>query len=158
MSDDTAATPDPASDQPPAEKTFTQAQVDKIISNRLPEFESYKTKAEQLDALTETAKTEAEKAADWKARAEAAEVELSWRDTQLLRQEVAAAKGLDPRLWGRVQGETREEIEADINELQQGFAPAARKSSPMRSGASNDQQLNKKERAVQALRGVRESR
>jgi hypothetical protein len=149
---------DPAQDQEQGEKTFTQAQLDKIISNRLPEYESYKTKAGQLDALTETAKTAQEQEADWKAKAEAAETELAWRDTLLMRQEVAAAKGLDSRLWSRIQGETREEIEADISELQGFAAPATRRAPPLRSGASNDQQTTAKERAAQALRGARESR
>jgi hypothetical protein len=158
MSDAPDATPDPAQDQPEqgeqGEKTFTQKQLDKILANNRREMETLKGKAEQFDALTETAKTETEKAADWKSKAEAAETELAWRDTLLLRQEIAAAKGLDSRLWSRVQGETRDEIEADISELQ-GFGTPARRTS-LRSGASNDQQTTAKERAANALRGARD--
>jgi hypothetical protein len=154
MSEPIEATPDPAEDQPPAEKTFTQAQLDKIIANRLPEYENLKGKADQFDALTQTAQSAQEQEADWRAKAEAAETELAWRDTLLLRQEIAAVKGLDPRMWSRIQGETREEIEADIGELQ-GFAVPVKRP-PLRSGASNDQQTTAKERAAQALRGARE--
>jgi hypothetical protein len=162
MSEDNVETPaDQASagESPQAEKTFTQAQLDKIISNRLPEFESYKAKAAQFDALTASAQTAEEQQAEWKAKAEAADSEIAWRDTLLLRQEVAASKGLDPRLWGRVRGETKEEIEADIGELQ-GFSapPAKRQATSLKSGASNDQQTTAKERAAQALRGAREAR
>jgi len=144
---------DPAQD-PPGEKTFTQTQLDKIISNRLPEFESYKAKATQFDALTESAKSAEQAEADWKAKAETAESELAWRDTLLLRQELAAAKGLDARMWSRIKGESKEEIETDIGELQ-GFT-VSKRPTPLKSGASADQQTTAKERAAQALRGVRE--
>jgi hypothetical protein len=153
---------DPAQDDAPAEKTFTQAQLDKIISNRLPEFESYKAKAAQLDALTETAQTAEERQAEWQARVEQAETELAWRDTLLLRQELAAKAGVDPGWWGRIRGETPEEIEADIQELLTGGGPSGRQSTrrptPLRSGASGDQKLDKKELAAQAFRGAREAR
>jgi len=139
-----------------ADKTFTQEQVESMIKARLPEYHSLKEKAEQLDALTSSAQTAEESLAEWKAKAEAAEFEISYRDTVLLRQELAAKKGLDPGMWGRIQGETRDEIEADIGELLK-YRPA-RQPTPLRSGASNDQQTTDKERAVQALRGVRESR
>lgn len=158
MSEDNAETTEQTSAQESTqgEKTFTQAQLDKIIANRLPEFESYKAKASQFDALTATAQSAEEAQADWKAKAEAAETEVAWRDTLLLRQELAASKNLDPRLWSRIRGETKEEIEADIGELQ-GFT-ASRRPASLKSGASNEQQLTAKERAAQALRGAREAR
>lgn len=156
MSDDADTTDDgPAQDQP-GEKTFTQAQLDKIISNRLPEFESYKAKAAQLDELTESVKTASEQEADWRAKAEAADAELAWRDTLLMRQELAAAKGLDARLWSRIKGETKEEIESDIGELQGFTVASTRRPASLKSGASTDGQTTAKERAAQALRGIRE--
>lgn len=160
MSEDSVDTgdQDPAQEPTPAEKTFTQAQLDKILSNRLPEYESLKTKAAQLDALTESVKTAEEQQNDWRTKAESAEAELAWRDTLLMRQEIAAKKGLDPNLWSRIRGETKDEIEADIGELQ-GFTTAPKpRNAPLKSGASTDSAASKKERAVQALRGARDSR
>lgn len=147
-------------DEQPSERLFTQSQVDKIIQNRLPEFDEYRDKAQQFDSLTQSATEAAEESADWRGRYEAAEAELAWRDTLLQRQEIAAEKGLDPRMWSRIRGETREEIEADIGELQ-GFMPSggnARRPAAFRSGASADGPMTAKERAAQALRGAREAR
>lgn len=154
------ANPDSAQDQPgESEKTFTQAQLDKILSNRLPEYEGLKAKAAQFDALTESAKTADEQQADWRTKAENAESELAWRDTLLMRQEVAASKGLDSRLWSRIRGETQEEIEADIVELQGLSAPAPRRTTnALKSGAAPGGAVDKKELAAQALRGARDIR
>lgn len=154
MSDDAENTAADSAQDQSGEKTFTQAQLDKILANRLPEYEGYKAKAGQLDSLTESAKTAEEQSADWRSKAEAAESELAWRDTLLLRQEIAASKGLDSRMWSRIKGETKEEIEADIGELQ-GFT-AAKRSTALKSGASADSATTSKERAAQALRGIRE--
>lgn len=154
MSDDAETTANDSAQDQPGEKTFTQAQLDKILANRLPEYEGYKAKAGQLDALTESAKTAEEQSADWRSKAEQAESELAWRDTLLMRQEIAATKGLDARLWSRIKGETKDEIEADIGELQ-GFT-AAKRASSLKSGASADAVTTAKERAAQALRGIRE--
>jgi hypothetical protein len=151
--DQTAAGQSPDADN----KTYTQEQVESIIKGRLPEYHSLKEKAEQFDALTASAQTAEETLADWKSKAEAAESELAWRETLLLRQELAAQKNLDQRLWSRIRGETREEIEADIGELQ-GFSVPSRRPASLKSGASNDQQTTAKERAAQALRMSREAR
>lgn len=155
MSDDAESAAEVPAQEPPGEKTFTQAQLDKIISNRLPEYEGLKAKAAQLDALTASVKTAEEQEADWRSKAETAESELAWRDTLLMRQEIAATKGLDPRLWSRIKGETKEEIESDIGELQ-GFTTPSRRPTALKSGASADGQTTAKERAAQALRGIRD--
>lgn len=156
MTDD-YADQDLEGDSPTGEKTFTQAQLDKIIANRLPEYDGLKSKAEQFDALTAT--TEQNLAAST-ARAEAAEAELAWRDVLLERQQIAATKGLDPKLWSRVKGETKEEIAADIDELVGFSAPSATRNGgrapAFSSGASSGNKQTDKERAAEALRGLRE--
>lgn len=156
MNDDEYIDESPDQDSPD-EKTFTQSQLDKILANRLPEYEGYKSKASQFDELTQSTE---DTLASVRAQAESAQAELAWRDVLLERQQIAATKGLDPALWSRVKGETKDEIEADINELVSFSAPAAtRKSShgAFSSGASsgNGKQTDK-ERAAEALRGIRQ--
>lgn len=76
-------------------------------------------KAKQYDALEQASKTELERAVD-AARAEGrAEAE-----TKAMRFEVALEKGLPPALARRLQGASREELEADADELLK-LAPAA---------------------------------
>lgn len=138
---------------PTGEKTFTQAQLDKIISNRLPEYDDLKSKADQFDALTQTTE---DLLAQARSEAESAQSELAWRDVLLSRQEIAASKGLDPKLWSRLKGETAAEISADCDELLGIATQRPSKSTGFRSGASSDAKLTDKEAAVQALRGLRE--
>lgn len=59
------------------EKTFTQAELDKIVQNRvfeerkkLENYDELKTKADELDRLKEASKTELQKAQDRAAKAE----------------------------------------------------------------------------------------
>lgn len=155
MTDDYAEDGSDQSDS--GEKTFTQTQLDKIIANRLPDYDGFKSKAEQFDQLTQTTE---ESLATVKAQVEAANAELAWRDVLLERQQIAATKGLDPKLWSRVKGETKDEIEADISELIGFSGPAATRNSSRAtgfvSGASNGKQQTDKERAAEALRGIRE--
>lgn len=73
-----------------------------------------RTKAQRLDELEEASKTEQQKANDRAAAAEKAATEAT---TKLLRYEVAAAKGVPAKLAGRLQGSTREEMEADADDL-----------------------------------------
>lgn len=155
-----------ASDKPSGEaKTFSQEQLNSILAQQRREiegkydgFDEIRTKAQQFDALTESTKSEVTRAnealADYKRQAEAAQSELAWRDVLLRRQEIAAKKGLDSKLWSRVKGETPEEIEADVSDLL--TLAGARKPGALRSGATSDQALSAKERAAQALRGIRE--
>lgn len=150
------AAQDPAQDPPSGEKTFTQAQLDKIISNRLPEYEGLKSKAAQFDALTQSTE---EALATAVAKADAAEAEVARRDVILSRQEIAATKGLDPKLWSRVKGETPDEIKADCDELL-GIATLRPSKSPsaFRSGASNGEKLTLKEQAAAKLRELADNR
>jgi hypothetical protein len=110
-------------------KTFTQADVDKLITDRLTRerkkyegFDELKAKAAKFDELESSNKTELEKA---EARAKVAEdkvavltAQITARDVEILKKEALVAVGLPTTLWQRVAGSTAEEITADVAELQ----------------------------------------
>ena len=114
----------------PESRTFTQADVERMIGERLArerskysDYDAMKAAASELAELKERQATESEKAlkaaakeAESKARAEL--------EPRLLRLEVALAKGLPDELGARVLsaakrlvGGTREELEADADEF-----------------------------------------
>lgn len=125
-------------------KTFTQADVDRIVGERLErqkatltkdyaDYGDLKAKAEQFDQLQAANQTDLERAtseaADWKARFEAAESARAEAELTALRHSVAVAKGLPAALAKRLTGSTREEIEADADDLLE-VAPARRGPKP----------------------------
>ena len=104
------------------EKTFTQAELDQIISERLKrerekyiDYDSLKEKAEKLDRIEEDAKTELQKATE---RAEKLETELSQikhaEEVRTIREKVAKETGVPSSL---LTGET----EAECNEQAAGI-------------------------------------
>lgn len=95
------------------------------------EAKKNKSAADRVVALEEADKTEAQKAKDSAAAAEARARAAEHRADRL---EVAAAKGLSPSLAARLVGETREELEADADELLKVVKPADGTGAP---GASN---------------------
>jgi hypothetical protein len=113
-----------------SDRTFTQADLDRIVAERLTrergkygDYEALKTKAEKLDQLEAERASDAEKAAK-KAGDDAAAAVRSELEPQMLRLEVALAKGLPAELGARVLsaakrlvGATREELEADAAEF-----------------------------------------
>lgn len=88
-----------------------RSQAEKQIADlnaRLKEFEdAQKTDEERKQEALEERERALKDAADARAKAE----------SKLLRYEVAAAKGIDVKLAGRLTGETREELEADAESL-----------------------------------------
>jgi chromosome segregation ATPase len=150
------------------EKTFSQAQLNAILAQNRREveskFEGYddlKSKAEQFDALTESAKSELERATgqanEFKSKWEAEQGTRSQLEKQLLRQQVSAKQHLDPDLWDRVRGDTKEEIEADVKALVEKFGTTGGNQRPPRglgSGAGAPDVATKKERAAAAVRGM----
>jgi hypothetical protein len=70
--------------------------------------------AKRLAAIEESGKTEQQKLAD---RLQQAEQRAAAAESQVLRSEVATAKGVPAALAGRLQGSTREELEADADDL-----------------------------------------
>jgi hypothetical protein len=151
--------------QPEPEKTFTQAQLNAFIAQTRREteakfegFDEIKAKATQLDQLTESTKSEVqranESAAEFKARAETEAKEKAEAKLENLRYKLSAKKGLDPELWDRVTGTTEEEITADVEKLAAKFStqPERRPIGALRSGASAPSNSDPKERAAAALR------
>ncbi|WP_176955744.1 DUF4355 domain-containing protein [Sinosporangium album] len=106
---------DGGSNPPPGNSTFTQADVDRIVSERLArdraryaDYDALKTKAGKFDELTEAQKTEAQKREDEllaaTTRAVATEVEL-WKER------AARKHGLDEELLQFLGGTTEAEVE-----------------------------------------------
>lgn len=93
------------------------------------EAKKNRTAADRVAALEEADKTEIQKAKDSAAAAEARARAAEHRADRL---DVAAAKGLSPSLAARLVGDTREELEADADELLKVLKPA-----DATSGASN---------------------
>lgn len=81
-----------------------------------------KSAADELEQLKEADKTEAQKAAD---RATEAEKRATEAEAKALRLEVAQDKGLTPAQAKRLAGTSKEELEADADELLATFAPAS---------------------------------
>jgi outer membrane murein-binding lipoprotein Lpp len=167
-----AGEPQQAEEQPerteaPPEKTFTQSQLTAIVERKRREIESQfegfddlKAKAAQLDALTESTKSEVqratESAAQFKARMEAEASEKAKVQLENVRYKISAKKGLDPDLWDRVTGSTEDEITADVEKLVTKFGPTGRQpNGPLRSGASAGSPENPKDAAVRAIRAMR---
>lgn len=88
-------TPEPGAAEAPAEpeKTFTQAEVDRIIADRLKreDVKGLKQKAAEFDKLSEAQKTAEQKAADAQ---KAAEQRASEAEARAIRYQVAAEKGI----------------------------------------------------------------
>lgn len=105
---------DPKPDDPKPEEFFTQADVDRIVADRLKrEREATKTKYADYDDL----KKRAEGATTLEGRVADIERQAKESDARAVRAEVANAKGLTPNQAKRLVGETREELEADADEL-----------------------------------------
>lgn len=110
-----APEPTPApSPEPTPEQSFTQADVDKIIgktrteerrkaAEKYADYDDLKAKAGQSTTLEE-------RVAQIESTAKAAE-------QRAMRAEIANAKGLTPGQAKRLVGESREELEADADEL-----------------------------------------
>ena len=102
------------------EKTFTQAELDAIVSDRLKRerakyegFDELKAKADELDALKEANKTELQKATE---KAQALEAELATMkkadELRSLREKVAKEKGVPVEL---LHGESEETCTAEAD-------------------------------------------
>jgi hypothetical protein len=103
----TDPTPDPA---PAPEQTFTQADVDRIVKERVQRERAKYADYDELKAKAGQSTTLEERVAD---------IERQARDSErrAMRAEIANVKGLSPSQAKRLVGETREELEADADEL-----------------------------------------
>jgi len=116
--------PTPEASEPKADDwkaPATQDELNHIIEGRLArerakfaDYDAVVAKAAEFDKAQEANKTEVQKAAD---RAEKAEQELATVRSEANRNAVALVKGLTPTQAKRLVGSTREELEADADEL-----------------------------------------
>lgn len=127
MADDTAtATPEAAEVETPE---ADQQEKPKPSGDVPPEVKAALRKANKeaetlrlkLQEIEDRDKTEAEKVAE---RAKAAEDRATQAESKALRLEVAFEKGLTPAQAKRLVGTSREELEADADELLETFKPA----------------------------------
>jgi hypothetical protein len=115
---------------PASDKTFTQADVERMIGERLgrerskySDYDQLKTAADELAKLKDAQATEAEKTVKQTAKDTEAKVRAEL-EPQMMRLQVALAKGLPEELGAKVLsaakrlvGNTREELEADAAEF-----------------------------------------
>lgn len=114
--------------KPDEAKTFTQDQVNDFLAKEKgkwqqqhADYDDLKAKAAKLDELEAASRTDVEKAAQ---RAADAEQKAADAEARALRFEVASTKGLSAAQAKRLTGSTREELEADADELLDTFKPA----------------------------------
>lgn len=93
-----------------APQTFTQADVDRIVKERVQRERAKFADYDDLKAKAGNATTLEERVAEIERQAKESE-------TRALRAEVANAKGLTPTQAKRLIGASREELEADADEL-----------------------------------------
>lgn len=103
-------TPTPSPDNPDPAQTFTQADVDRIVKERVKRVKDGFADYEELKAKASTATTLEERVAQ-------IEKQANENEARAMRAEVANAKGLTPSQSKRLVGATREELEADADEL-----------------------------------------
>jgi len=141
----------------------SQEEFDRMVGARLErerakfaDYDDLKAKASKYDEVDEANKTELQKAVE---RAEAAEKKLTPAEAKATRLEVALEKGLTATQAKRLVGSTKEELEADADELLADIGTAPKtKADPkkLHSGSSgSSEQLTGKEKAAAALRQLR---
>jgi len=98
------------------EKKFTQADVDRIVGERLPKEKAKYTDYDQLKANLDAAKAENDKL-----KSKLDENKDSLR--KALKIEVATAHNLPEAMAERLQGESKEELETDAKTLSESLGP-----------------------------------
>lgn len=121
----------PEEKAPAFEPITSQEQLNAVLADRLKrerakyaDHTELKAKAARLDEIEQAAKSDLEKATEANAKLTA---ELEALKLNQLRTEIAVAKGLDPASTRFLTGTTREQIEADADDLVK-LAGAAQKS------------------------------
>lgn len=153
------STPETAPETPDFEPITSQEEFEKRLSGRLArevkkyaDYGELKEKASKLDEL-ETAAAEANKTWEQKYHDLLAEKEAA--ELAAVRAEVAADKGVPAN---RLKGSTREELEADADELAALLGRDKKPKLPasgLKSGATGqDQRMDPKEKAANAIRSV----
>lgn len=125
--------PKPDPKPKPDDKTFNQADVDRIVQDRLAQekkkfadYDTLKAKADAADAAAAKGKTDIEKLTE---QIDGLTKAQSASEAKALRAEVAMAKGLNAAQAKRLAGTSREELEADADEIIEAF-PVAKEDPP----------------------------
>jgi len=120
--------PEPAAAESPAQETDWKAESRKWeqrAKDNLAKVNELSPAAARLAEIEESTKTAEQKAAERVTALEQSdrdkETAIAERDAKLLRYEIAAAKGLDLKAALRLQGSTKEELEADADEFSKSF-------------------------------------
>lgn len=150
-------------------KTFTQADLDRIVSDRLArerkqvadkygDLDALKSSADELNLLREGEKTELQKLAEQLAGEQSARQAVEAERDAMRRTQYGIDKGLPAALAKRLQGATSEDLDAEIEEL----LPLVAKSpepQPLRTGGlysglsgSIGSTADPRERAANAVR------
>lgn len=123
MADD-GKKPDPKGGKP-EEKTFTQEDLEHELGERLKrerakyaDYDELKAKAAKFDDLEASSKSDLDKLTE---QIEGLKKSQADSDQKALRAEVAMAKGLTAPQAKRLAGTTREELEADADEILEAF-------------------------------------
>src|SRR5690606_9148296 len=150
-------------EQKPAEpKTLTQEQVNALLADqkrklteKFGDYDDLKAKADQLDQLSESAKSDIEKALERAAKAEAEVAKYQQRE-QIGKWADEITKGSDVPAT-LLRGTTREELEQHFNQLKEQFAARVPKPkrTPVPAGQpSGEGQGSRAAAALRELRGV----
>lgn len=126
MADDDKKPDDKPDDKKPDKDTvLTQADVDRIVADRVKrerakfaDYDDLKAKAEAADKAKQTDKSESQKLTE---KLDQMQKDLDEERRQRRIIEVAAEKGLTPAHVKRLAGNTREELEASADELLEDF-------------------------------------
>lgn len=142
MADETPTTDAPVTEAPQEqqqEKAEVPPEVKRALSKANKEAETLRLKLREYEDRDKTEQQRLEE------RAAAAETRVQEVELRALRLEVAAEKGLTPAQAKRLVGTTREELEADAEELLETFAAANAPTTPRpdpSQGARSDMALN----------------
>ncbi len=135
------ATVDATGQNGEAPKTFTQADLDRILSERLAQAQRT-AEAKAKKAATEAEQRTLAEQGEWRKLAEVAQAELAEAKKQaaeaqaaLLRREVATKHNLPSALVDRLRGETLEELDEDAKAL---MAALPKPSAPNINGAAGN--------------------
>lgn len=121
------------------DKTFTQADVDRLLADRLARerkkfagYDDLKKKATEFDKLQDAQKTEVEKLND---QLTASQVELQGFRVAEIRRSAASQVGLDPKLAKFITAADETEALEQATELAEQFKPAEPRAADLKQGA-----------------------
>jgi hypothetical protein len=139
MSENTSESAPASTEAPAAEATSTETPAQETdwkaesrkweqrAKENLAKVNELSPAAARLAEIEESSKTAEQKAAERATALEesdrANQATISGLESKLLRYEVAAAKGLDLKAALRLQGSTKEELEADADDFAKSFIP-----------------------------------